>query len=155
MAFLELEDVQGGQMLACCCSSSQRRPRRVWVGAASFASCHISHGAFTGPAGAVLGLPHCPQGSAAPLLPPCPLLTPSALPLFSGASLWVRGISSSVAGQLQRACLASSHLPGAPKMGSCLAPTLLRLGMPSSRAQGCPMDAPALEDVPWTPGARI
>lgn len=50
-------------MLACCCSSSQRRPRRVWVGAASFASCHISHGAFTGPAGAVLGLPHCPQAA--------------------------------------------------------------------------------------------
>lgn len=98
---------------------------------------------------------HRLQGSAAPLLPPCPLLTPSALPRSSGASLWVRGISSSVAGQLQRACLASSHLPGAPKVGSCLAPTLLRLGMPSSRAQGCPMDAPALEDVPWMPGARI
>lgn len=153
-------------MLACCCSSSQRRPRRVWVGAASFASCHISHGAFTGPAGAVLGLPHCPQAaglcSSTPssLSPPpsfllVPLLTPSALPRSSGASLWVRGISSSVAGQLQRGCLAFSHLPGAPKVGSCLVPTLLRLGMPSSRALGCPMDAPALEDVLWTPGARI
>lgn len=94
-------------------------------------------------------LPPCPPPHSfllVPLLPLCP--PPSSLPLCSGASLWVRGISSSVSRQLQRGCLASSHLPGAPRLGSCLALTFLRLEMPSSRLsqgcsspRGCPTDA--------------
>lgn len=68
-----------------------------------------------------------------------------------GALLWVGGILRSAAGQLSQERLLGPfpHLPGARKVGACLALMFLRLGEPGLSAR------PALEDAPWTSGARI